>query len=213
MAWTAPVAGIPATVITAAWSTANVVNPLNWLRGLTGNGDPPAADYVAVSTGPTSTSWQKVGTAVIADGAVTNDKLGLGAVGVNQLGNGAVTLAKLAASVAVVPSGLVAWFETLAELTAAGAGWARYTAADGRLLIGAGTTFSQAFTQATNYGSTWAVAVPAHTHDLGATVNIDLDDTGDATVTLGTVTSGVSSGASTTTFISPSRAGVWGRKS
>lgn len=69
-----------------------------------------------------------------------------------------------------VPAGAIVFFETLAELTAAGAGWSRYTAADGRLLVGAGGSASaQTFTEATNYGSTWTPAsgVSANNGTLG----------------------------------------------
>jgi hypothetical protein len=61
MSWSTPVAGIAGTVITAAWSTANVVNPLTWLRQLTGNADPPGTGYVVTSDSSSTTSW-KTGT-------------------------------------------------------------------------------------------------------------------------------------------------------
>lgn len=51
-----------------------------------------------------------------------------------------------------VPAGLIAAFETAAAIPA---GWSRYSAADGRLLVGAGTTFEATYTQATNYGTSW----------------------------------------------------------
>jgi hypothetical protein len=65
-----------------------------------------------------------------------------------------------------VPNGAIVAFETLAELTAAGAAWQRYTAADGRLLIGAGVTGGATWTQATDYGTSWSHTHtgPAHTH-------------------------------------------------
>jgi hypothetical protein len=75
MTWTTPVAGVPGTVITAAWSTANVVDPLNWLRLMTGNADPPGSNYVVVSGSTSSTAWGKVTSDVIADGAITSTKL------------------------------------------------------------------------------------------------------------------------------------------
>jgi hypothetical protein len=60
---------------------------------------------------------------------------------------------------AVVPTGAIVAFDTAAHLTAAGAGWTRHTAADGRFLVGAGTSFSQTFTEGTAYGAAWS-----HTH-------------------------------------------------
>lgn len=62
-------------------------------------------------------------------------------------------------AVAGVPTGAVVAFDTLAHLTAAGASWQRHTPADGRLLVGAGTTFGVGFAEATAYGTSWS-----HTH-------------------------------------------------
>jgi hypothetical protein len=98
----------------------------------------------------------------------------------------------------------VIWFPTLANLTSAG-----------RLLVGAGTTFSQTFTEATNYGSNWTPA-------SGVSVN---SPTGTAS---STVLMGQTSGANTnatpdhthttslsgtgTAWLPPMRAGVWGQR-
>lgn len=314
MAYGTPSDPVAGTVITVAYAVSNILDPIRWLRLLTGNADPPGSAYVVVSTSTSGTSWQKVPTDAIADGAITNNKLALAAVGVNQIAdlavstakladdavtepkiaanavtatqiaNGNVTAGKLEAGAVVThlgytplnkagdtmggpllmpnnvairlaeqagaardflkmtttnvgelgnvnnnlnligfstlqwngvslpfPSGGTSWFETLAELTAAGSGWARYTAADGRLLVGAGTTFSQTFVEATNYGSSWA-----HAHDQGTLAT--------NTVSAGSVASGGGSTATpahlhtiggnvgSTTVLLPSRAGVWGRK-
>jgi len=51
-----------------------------------------------------------------------------------------------------VPSGLGGFFATAAGIPA---GWTRYTNGDGRLLVGAGTTFSVTFTENTAVGSNW----------------------------------------------------------
>jgi len=154
-----------------------------------------------------------VTTAKIADLNVTTAKIA----------NGAVTAAKLDAN-AAIPSGLVAWFETLAELTAAGAAWARYTAADGRLLVGAGTTFGQTFTQATNYGANW-------TPSSGITAAAGLDSAevspytgryalaaaggGAGSFNAQTVDHGhaVTLTGTASAWLPPLRAGVFGRKS
>lgn len=234
------------TVITRAYAVANINDPINWLRALTGGADPPAADRVVVSTSTTATAWVQIPTGAYADGSITNVKLALqkveaasplaatfgGLLGTNKSGfyvvgapadgpvagrsyycinigdftnpltyNGQIAVDNLdptqmfirniiagsgtawhkvwndgndgvgsgldadtldgvqgsgyAPIAQAVPSGAIVAFETLAELTAAGAAWARYTAADGRLLIGAGTTFSQTFAQATSYGANW----------------------------------------------------------
>jgi hypothetical protein len=42
-------------------------------------------------------------------------------------------------------------------------GWARETTLDGRLLVGAGTSFSQTFVEGTGYGASWA-----HQHGIGS---------------------------------------------
>lgn len=53
----------------------------------------------------------------------------------------------------IVPSGLIAAFRTAAAIAA---GWTRFTDGDGRMLIGAGTTFSVTFTENTAVGSSWS---------------------------------------------------------
>jgi hypothetical protein len=247
MPWSPPSVPISGTTITVAFATSLINNGLNWLRQLTGNADPPGADYVAVSTSTSTTSWQKVTSAVIQDGGVAdvdmaNQKVnqvnpqyttfggitdkgsgffdvsisggsdaptgsanwmvnqvrhwnhgqdyrwqlavqledstqmyarsviaGVGSAwhrlfhsGMDGAGSGidadlldgqSSAFYATAASVAAinqVPSGLIAAFATAAAIAA---GWARYTAADGRILIGAGTTFSQTFTENNNAGS------------------------------------------------------------
>lgn len=61
-----PVSG---TVITVAYAVANILDPLRWLRSMTGNADPPGTSYVVVSTSPTSTAWMKVPSDALAAGA------------------------------------------------------------------------------------------------------------------------------------------------
>lgn len=74
------------------------------------------------------------------------------------------------AATAGVPSGAVVAFRTAAEITAAGAGWARETALDGRILLGAGTAGGQTFTEANNYGTNWTVSTTATNAGTGGTV-------------------------------------------
>ena len=59
---------------------------------------------------------------------------------------------------ATVPTGLIAMFEDTNPANMP-SGWSRYTAGDGRIIVGDGTTFSQTFTSTNNYGSAWS-----HTH-------------------------------------------------
>jgi len=66
----------------------------------------------------------------------------------------------LPAAGAAVPSGLIAAFATAAAIAS---GWARYSTADGRMLVGAGTTFTVTYTEDTDYGSGWS-----HNHDMAS---------------------------------------------
>lgn len=54
-----------------------------------------------------------------------------------------------------VPVGACVAFRTAAEITAAGASWTQDTNFNGRIVVGAGTTFGQTFAQNTHYGSNW----------------------------------------------------------
>jgi hypothetical protein len=88
-------------------------------------------------------------------------------------------------ALATVPSGAIVGFNTLALLTAAGAGWSRFTAADGKLLVGVGTSVSsQTFTEGNNYGTTWtpsanlsisAISAPEASNNFAASVGSPLD--------------------------------------
>lgn len=110
-----------------------------------------------------------------------------------------------------VPSGLIGAFRTAAAIAA---GWTRFTDGDGRLLVGAGTTFSVTYTQDTAYGSSWA-----HGHAISF-------NTGTSTTAGGTVQAGGSSSAdpqnhvhpvsgstADTTWTPVARAVVWAQKS
>jgi hypothetical protein len=60
-----------------------------------------------------------------------------------------------------VPSGLVAMFRTNAAIAS---GWTRETNLDGRIPVGAGTTFTVTYVENTAYGSSWSHAHTAPTH-------------------------------------------------
>ena len=49
MTWNTPVSPVAGTVITVAWATSNVVQPVTWLRLMTGNADPPGTAFVVKS--------------------------------------------------------------------------------------------------------------------------------------------------------------------
>lgn len=157
----------------------------------------------------------------IAAGAVGSTEIADGNVGTNEIADGNVTPAKLSAAVAQFPLGGVCWFETLAEVTAAGALFARYTAADGRILVAAGTAASPAmgnpitFTQATNYGADWqpTIPVPSHIHALTNDPSVNLTHAGSDVVATGNQTGDVLSGTNPSVSIVPAlRAGIWARR-
>jgi hypothetical protein len=291
MPWTTPQPPTTDTVIAVSWARANVTDLLSWLRAMTGNADPPAANMVVASTSPTTTTWSQVTNSLIANGAVddrtvlslsgavirpstaapsifgsgsfdvaevnrviannaingdvklgTNtvtgnaatSAIGTGAIHPNRLiptadglvpvaSAGTVNYAKISypsldttntptdgqvptwnnpagrmtwTSAVGVPSGMIAAFAT----TSLPAGWVRYTSLNGRVPIGDGTTFSQAFVAGNSYGTTWAVDLNGHTHPTpnhghGIT-NLDVGGaTGGVAESLGT--SGGGSGSTT----------------
>lgn len=334
MAYGTPADPVGGTVITVAYAVANILDPIRWLRLLTGNADPPGSAYVVVSDSTTGTTWRKVPAdalaagavvahlgytpanaagqafggavsatslsssgAIAATGGVSGASLSAGAGGVATTGNvsgvngsfsgsvsatggygavggttgnfsGALSAASLSSAGAIaattgvsgasvsatgavaggtvsavssltrggveaslvththagsVPSGAVVWFETAAELTAAGAGWAAYTAAAGRLLIGAGTTGSQSFTEATSYGTAWEHTHPNGTLDVaGTTAGVTSTATANLQAGATPVTISHTHNEGTLTVIGDTggtawlpflRAGVYGRKS
>jgi hypothetical protein len=70
-----PVDPVAGTVITVAYARTNILDPIRWLRLLTGNADPPGSSYVIVSGGTASASWAKVSSDVVADGSISDAKL------------------------------------------------------------------------------------------------------------------------------------------
>jgi hypothetical protein len=75
VAYGTPANPVVGTVITVAYAVANILDPIRWLRLLTGNADPPGTSYVVVSTSVSGASWQKIQTDVIADNAITTAKI------------------------------------------------------------------------------------------------------------------------------------------
>jgi hypothetical protein len=78
MPWSPPVSPTPGTTILVAYATANIVNPILWLRLMTGAADPPGTGYVVTSDSAGATSWK---TGIAAIGAV------LGYTPVNKAGD------------------------------------------------------------------------------------------------------------------------------
>jgi hypothetical protein len=84
MSYGSPADPVSLTVITVAWQVANVMTPLRWLRLMTGNADPPGANYVVVSDSTTGTSWKKIPADALAPGVVAAN---LGYVPANKAGD------------------------------------------------------------------------------------------------------------------------------
>jgi hypothetical protein len=104
MAWTNPVNPVGGTVITVTYAVTNILEPLRWLRLMTGNADPPGTAYVAISDSVSAVTWKKIPTDAIADGAVTSAKLFAGAA-LGNLADGSIPAAKLAPGAAVANIG------------------------------------------------------------------------------------------------------------
>lgn len=86
MAYGTPTDPVGGTVITVAYAVANLLDPIRWLRALTGGADPPGTNYVVRSTSTSATEWSKVTSDMIA--ALTG-QLSFGAVaGISFYGNG-----------------------------------------------------------------------------------------------------------------------------
>jgi hypothetical protein len=305
MPWSAPVSPTPGTTILAAYATANIVNPILWLRLMTGAADPPGSGYLVTSDSAGATTWKtgiaaigavlgytpvnKAGDTGIGDLTSTGTISALGLVaGANGIvaGVGGITttgpfspasyaggstsagspsvlglnvgtsgiastgpfapasyaggstaagspqvrglivgtdgiacagpVTANGTTIVPVPLGAIVAFATAADLTAAGASWTRHTALDGRLPVGDGTTFSQTFAAATNYGANWTPSsglsvgtVPVLTDSQTTLVN-----TG-ATTSVATAThthpAPTLNGASTA-WLPPMRAVVWARR-
>jgi hypothetical protein len=241
-----PVKGTSLQATTGNATVAGAVNPGSYTGGTTGTGV-PSVKGIAVgvngvdAAGPVSgTSIAATAGNVTAAGAVnpgsyTGGSASVGVpavlgltVGTSGIGSaGAISIAGSqvywpgnpppVSGGAGVPSGLIGAFETAAAIAT---GWARYTAADGRMLVGAGTTFSTTFVEATNYGSAWSftpsgsvtIVIASHSTTrrnaniaFGAGSDNVEDDHSHG------ITSQTFTGASTTWAI-PSRAVVWAQK-
>ena len=93
-----------------------------------------------------------------------------------------------------VPTGLIAAFANAASIAS---GWTRFTNLDGRIPVGAGTTFSQTFVEGASAGSSWA-----HLH---GTTSSNVQSGGGASVA-------ASGNTSDATWLPPSFAVVFGQK-
>lgn len=124
----------------------------NWFNALLQS--PSAAGQVPISTSTNAAVYQFVGSATITDGHIGTAQLADQAIGPANVSPGHIDTTILAADVVakLPPSGLGGWFRTAAQIAA---GWARESSVDGRMMVGAGTTFSVTYVEETNYGTSW----------------------------------------------------------
>jgi hypothetical protein len=80
MAYGTPADPVGGTVITVSYAVSNILDPLRWIRLLTGNADPPGTAYIVASTSTSGTQWQKVTNDLIADGVIDARTIAAGAV-------------------------------------------------------------------------------------------------------------------------------------
>lgn len=152
MVFTIPPTAVVGAVVDEEYTNVFSDND-NWFNGLLPA--PGAANQVPISTSTSAAAWGFTDTPQIANGAGTATTLGTGSVTSAKFAAGNVTEGKLTGAVAelLLASGPIGWFRTAAEIPT---GWTRESNLDGRMPVGAGTTFSTTFTEATNYGSSWS---------------------------------------------------------
>jgi hypothetical protein len=210
MPYTAPPVAVDGTPIASAHVNTLSANS-TWFNGLLGS--PTAAGQAPISTSTSAATYGLLAAANLVAGAVGTAQLADQTITAAQLEPGAIGAAQLADDVAlaVPPSGLGGWFRTAAEIPV---GWARETAGDGRFFVGAGSTFSVTFTEATSPGSSWS-----HQHAVAASLGSASPSTTEANFSPGGATAahgthGHSYGASTsdTAWTIPSRGYVAARR-
>lgn len=159
MVWTTPFTAITGTVIASSDWNASGKGNLNHLRGLVP--DPAASGRALISTSTSAAAFLLLGPSVLdaLDSPADNEVLTYDTASSKfewQAGSAVVT---------PVPSGLIAAFATAAAIAS---GWARCDGTsgrpnlNGRILVGAGTTFAVTFVENTAYGSSWS-----HSHNTG----------------------------------------------
>lgn len=290
MPWTAPQPPVSGTTITVAYAQTNIVDSQNHLRLMTGNADPPGADYAIISTSSSLTHWAKIPDAALADAKISKTNVGgtggpnaqlltgfyeslagegvgggqpytadwlflnirqnnLGAFHASQLAwdiasNTGPWVRQISSGVAGawarmwtsandgagsgldadsfqgnspsafalaangVPSGMIAAFRTALAIPA---GWSRFTDGDGRLLVGAGTTFSQTFTENTAAGANWTPFAGAGGFTGTAADSVNVTPSGSTAVSAATHQNALSIAAQTWTPVA--RVVVWAQKS
>lgn len=155
MTFTSPFTAVTGAVITAAgWNTSGRDN-LSHLRAILP--DPGAANKVLVSTSASAAAFALL----LPDNMDSVDSPADDEVLTYDSGTGQFEWQAVSGLLTSVPSGMGAWVPTAAAIPS---GFTRYSSLDGRIPVGAGTTFSVTFTENTNYGSSWQ-----HDHTIGHT--------------------------------------------
>ena len=210
MAFTTPPTAVIGSIVEDYYTDIFSAND-NWFDDLLPA--PTAANQVPISSSTGAAAWGLVDTVNIADNGIHTSRLADQAVTTAKFDAGAVTLIKWATAAALKlgAAGAVGVVQKAADIPA---GWSRETKLDGRMPVGAGTTFGVTYVENTAYGSSWG-----HTHPFTATV-------GGPSATITDVQEGDATGASepdhddhalsgttgSTSWIPPSRAYVFMRK-
>lgn len=66
LAYGTPTDPVGGTVITVAYAVANILDPIRWLRSMTGGSDPPGSNYWLRSTSTTAVAWVNRASEVLA---------------------------------------------------------------------------------------------------------------------------------------------------
>lgn len=132
-----------------------------WFNGLLPA--PGAANQIPISSSTSAAAWGFADTAQIADGAITGTVVANDAATSAKFATGAATADKILPdlALALVGVGTSAWVRKASEIPS---GWSRITDLNGRMPIGAGSSFGVTFDEDTAYGSSWS-----HGHTISDT--------------------------------------------
>lgn len=189
MTWTSPFTAVVGEAATAADWNASMRDNLLHLRAILP--DPSGANDVLTSTSASAAAFSNPsGDTVLLAGSVTGNSttsaIGVGDLLPNRLVNGSIDATQASAMFAdgsipesvlatavqnkLIFGGIIFAVRTAAEIPS---GWTRETNLNGRLPIGAGTSFSVTFDEGNDYGSSWAHShgLASHTHGISMGTN------------------------------------------
>lgn len=167
MAFTLPPVAVVGTAVDEDYTNVFRDND-DWFNGLLPA--PGAANQIPISSSTSAASWGFADTAQIADGAITGTVVGADAATTAKFATGAVTGDKILPdlALALVGAGTSAWVRKASEIPS---GWSRITDLDGRMPVGAGSSFGVTFVEDTAYGSSWS-----HSHTISDTSAAPTED-------------------------------------